>query len=49
MGAPFTLASYMVEGGTTAHYKLIKKMAWDSPKIYHALLVRKLPPGGTTV
>jgi len=38
VGAPFTLASYMVEGGTSDHYKLIKKMAWDSPKVYHALL-----------
>lgn len=38
VGAPFTLASYMVEGGTSAHYKVIKKMAFDSPKVYDALL-----------
>jgi uroporphyrinogen decarboxylase len=38
VGAPFTLASYIVEGGTSSHYKVIKKMAFDEPEIYHALL-----------
>ena len=38
VGAPFTLASYIVEGGTSTHYKVIKKMAFDSPEVYHALL-----------
>ena len=38
VGAPFTLASYIVEGGTSSHYKGIKKMAFDEPEIYHALL-----------
>jgi uroporphyrinogen decarboxylase len=38
VGAPFTLASYIVEGGTSTHYKVIKKMAFDEPKIYEALL-----------
>ena len=38
VGAPFTLASYIVEGGTSTHYKVIKKMAFDSPAVYHALL-----------
>ena len=37
-GAPFTLASYIVEGGTSSHYKIIKKMAFDSPKVYEALM-----------
>jgi len=38
VGAPFTLATYIVEGGTSSHYKVIKKMAFDSPQVYHALL-----------
>ena len=38
VGAPFTLASYIVEGGTSTHYKVIKKMAFDAPEVYHALL-----------
>jgi uroporphyrinogen decarboxylase len=37
-GAPFTLASYIVEGGTSSHYKVIKKMAFDSPAVYEALM-----------
>ena len=38
VGAPFTRASYIVKGGTSSHYKVIKKMAFDEPEIYHALL-----------
>lgn len=38
VGAPFTLASYMVEGQTSNHYKIIKKMAFDSPKVYEMLM-----------
>ncbi len=38
VGAPFTLATYIVEGGTSSHYKVIKKMAFDEPEIYHALM-----------
>jgi uroporphyrinogen decarboxylase len=37
-GAQFTLATYIVEGGTSSHYKVIKKMAFDEPAIYHALM-----------
>ena len=37
-GAPFTLASYIVEGGTSSHYKVIKKMAFDAPEVYEALM-----------
>ena len=44
VGAPFTLASYIVEGGTSTHYKVIKKMAFDSPQVYHALLVGAVSP-----
>ncbi len=27
-----------MEGGTSSHYKVIKKMAFDEPAVYHALL-----------
>lgn len=40
VGAPFTLATYIVEGGTTATYLNIKKMAFGEPAILHSLLVR---------
>jgi uroporphyrinogen decarboxylase len=38
VGAPFTLATYCVEGGTTSSYLNIKKMAFSEPAILHALL-----------
>ena len=40
VGAPFTLATYCVEGGTTSSYLNIKRMAWSDPAILHALLDR---------
>ena len=40
VGAPFTLATYCVEGGTTSSYLNIKKMAFGEPAILHALLDR---------
>jgi uroporphyrinogen decarboxylase len=40
VGAPFTLATYCVEGGTTSSYLNIKQMAWAEPAILHALLER---------
>lgn len=30
-GAPFTLASYLVEGGATRDYSIVKSMMWSSP------------------
>ncbi len=30
-GAPFTLASYMVEGGGSRHYVEVKKLMYNSP------------------
>eukprot|EP01018_Ginkgo_biloba_P015144 Gb_19378 [translate_table: standard] len=38
VGAPFTLASYVVEGGSSKHFAKIKSMAFCTPKILHALL-----------
>lgn len=38
VGAPFTLASYVVEGGSSKHFTKIKKMAFSQPKVLHALL-----------
>lgn len=38
VGAPFTLASYVVEGGSSKHFSKIKKLAFSQPKVLHALL-----------
>jgi uroporphyrinogen decarboxylase len=40
-GAPFTLASYMIEGGSSRNYVHTKKMMYNSPADWHALM-RKL-------
>jgi uroporphyrinogen decarboxylase len=36
-GAPFTLAAYMVEGGGTKTFLLIKRLLFEQPKLAHAL------------
>ncbi len=40
-GAPFTLASYMIEGGGSRNYIHAKKMMYNEPKAWQALM-RKL-------
>jgi uroporphyrinogen decarboxylase len=47
VGAPFTLASYIVEGGPSKHFINIKKMAFAQPQTLHALL-QKLADAVTT-
>jgi len=37
-GSPWTLATYMVEGGSSKAFTKIKKMAFAEPSILHALL-----------
>ena len=38
VGAPFTLATYIVEGGSSKNYTHIKKLAFGDPATLHALL-----------
>ena len=33
VGAPFTLASYVVEGGSSKHFSQIKRLAFSQPKV----------------
>ncbi len=37
-GAPFTLASYIVEGGTTKNFVKLKTLMYQAPDVYHALM-----------
>jgi uroporphyrinogen decarboxylase len=37
-GAPFTLASYMVEGGGSRHYLEVKKLMYNSPEVWTELV-----------
>ncbi|RDV25619.1 uroporphyrinogen decarboxylase [Alteromonas aestuariivivens] len=39
-GSPWTLATYMVEGGSSKAFTKIKKMAFSEPQILHALLAK---------
>src|SRR5713226_7196232 len=40
-GAPFTLASYMIEGGSSRNYVHTKKMMYTEPRAWE-MLMRKL-------
>jgi uroporphyrinogen decarboxylase len=37
-GAPFTVASYMIEGGASHDYKTTKLMMYSAPEIWHAFM-----------
>jgi uroporphyrinogen decarboxylase len=37
-GAPFTLATYLIEGGSSKVFLETKKMAFQEPAMYHSLL-----------
>jgi len=37
-GAPFTLASYMVEGGGSRHYVEVKKLMYNSPELWEEVV-----------
>lgn len=38
VGAPFTLASYVIEGGTSRTYSHVKGMAFSNPSLLHSML-----------
>jgi uroporphyrinogen decarboxylase len=38
IGLPYTLATYMVEGGSSREYKEIKTLGYEQPKVLHAML-----------
>ena len=47
VGAPFTLATYIVEGGMSKNYTAIKRLMFSQPEVLHGLL-SKLADAVTT-
>jgi uroporphyrinogen decarboxylase len=39
-GAPFTLASYLIEGGSSRHYLEAKRLMYREPEAWHDLMAR---------
>ncbi|MBI4533379.1 MAG: uroporphyrinogen decarboxylase [Candidatus Melainabacteria bacterium] len=39
-GAPFTLASYLIEGGSARHFDKTKSLMYTNPECWHALMER---------
>lgn len=39
-GAPFTLASYAIEGRGSRNYIMVKKMMYEAPELWHELLTK---------
>ncbi|HTM39054.1 MAG TPA: uroporphyrinogen decarboxylase [Terriglobales bacterium] len=39
-GAPFTLASYMIEGGSSRHYIETKRLMYSEPQVFDELLAK---------
>jgi uroporphyrinogen decarboxylase len=39
-GAPFTLASYLIEGGKSAHFAKTKKLMYGEPQAWNALMAK---------
>jgi uroporphyrinogen decarboxylase len=39
-GAPFTLASYLVEGGKSSHFLRVKRFMYDEPRAFNDLMAK---------